>query len=125
MKTILTKTKNLNLTKIIKTTAIIGFLVFIVGYAVLNTRLISKGINLKINGIENGKIYEESSIDITGNAKRARHVLVNGREINLNQEGEFSDVLIILPGYNIITISAEDKFGKITKQVFEIIRKEN
>jgi len=115
----------LNLTKIIKTTAIVGFLVFIVGYAVLNTRLISKGINLKINGIENGKIYEEGSIDITGNAKRARHVLVNGREINLNQEGEFSDVLIILPGYNIITISAEDKFGKITKQVFEIIRKEN
>ncbi len=93
-------------------------------YAILNTRLISQGIDLSINGIENGKIYEEGTLEITGNAKRAKHVLVNGREINLNQEGTFTDFLVLLPGYNIITISAEDKFGKITKKTFDIVRKE-
>lgn len=113
-----------NLKKVIKNTLIFGFFFFILLYAILNTRLISQGIALKIDGIENGKIYEEGTLEITGNAKRAKHILVNGREININQEGVFNDVLVLLPGYNIITISAEDKFGKITKKTFDIIRKE-
>lgn len=116
--------KRRNLKKVIKTTFIFGFFSFIVLYAILNTRLISQGIDLSINGIENGKIYEEGTLEIMGNAKRAKHILVNGREININQEGVFNDVLVLLPGYNIITISAEDKFGKITKKTFDIIRKE-
>lgn len=116
--------KTRNLKKVIKYTLIFGFFLFIVLYAIINTRLISRGIQLSINGIENGKIYEEGTIEITGNAKRAKHILVNGREINLNQEGDFTDFLVLLPGYNIIIISAEDKFGKITKKTFDIIRKE-
>ncbi|MEZ4102956.1 MAG: hypothetical protein R3B55_00020 [Candidatus Paceibacterota bacterium] len=93
-------------------------------YAILNTRLISRGINLSINGVENGKIYEDGVLAINGNAKRAKHVLINGREISLDQEGEFKYFLVLLPGYNIVTISAEDKFGKETKKTFDIVREE-
>ena len=111
--------------KVIKNILALGFFSFILLYAVLNTRFISRGIVLSINGIENGKIYEESVIEINGNAKRAKHVLVNGREISLNQSGDFTDYLVLMPGYNIITISAEDKFGKITKKNFDIVRDED
>lgn len=113
-----------NLKKIIKNTLIIGFIFFIVAYAIKNTRLISGGIDLQIQGIENGKIYKDGTLQITGNAKRAKHLLVNGREVSLNQEGDFVDYIVLLPGYNIVTVSAEDKFGKITRQIFDIIREE-
>jgi hypothetical protein len=111
-----------NLKKIIRVTLTVLFFSFILLYAILNTRLISRGIDLSINGIENGKIYTEGTLEITGNAKRAKHVLVNGREISVNQQGDFKDYLVLLPGYNIMTISAEDKFGKITQETFDIVR---
>jgi hypothetical protein len=111
-----------NLKKIIRVTLTVLFFSFILLYAILNTRLISRGIDLSINGIENGKIYTEGTLEITGNAKRAKHVLVNGREISVNQQGDFKDYLVLLPGYNVMTISAEDKFGKITQETFDIVR---
>ncbi len=116
--------KKRSLKKIIKNTLIIGFIFFLVSYTIKNTRLISGGIDLQIEGIENGKIYNDGTLQITGNAKRAKHLLVNGREVSLNQDGDFVDYLVLLPGYNIVTVSAEDKFGKITKQIFDIIREE-
>lgn len=121
---ILTTAKKKTLIKIINRSLIFVFFSFIVIYAVLNTRLISRGINLVVLGIENGNIYNEGTLPIEGNAKRAKHVLVNGREINVNQSGDFMDMLVLLPGYNIITISAEDKFGKVTQKKFDIVRKD-
>ncbi len=115
---------NRNPKKIITNTAIFGFFFFIVIYGVYKTRLISTGVDLTVSGIENGQIYDEGTLEITGNAKRARHILISGREITINQNGDFTDFLILSPGYNIITISAEDRFGKITEEVFEVVRKE-
>jgi len=114
--------KTENPKKVIRNFLALGFFVFILLYAVLNTRFISRGISLSINGVENGKIYKEGSLEINGVAQHAKHVLINGREINLNQSGEFEDYLVLTPGYNVITISAEDKFGKVTKQIFDIVR---
>lgn len=108
--------------KTIKTTLLVLLFVFIAGYTVFNTKLIIRGVNLVVLGIENGESYKKGSLDITGNANKARHLLVNGRELNITQEGDFSDTLVLLPGYNIITVSAEDRFGKITKKTFEVIR---
>jgi hypothetical protein len=99
------------------------FFFFIMIFALSNTRLLSRGVYLSINGIEDGMIYTQSVLNVVGNAKRSAHLTVNGREVTINQSGEFSDTLVLLPGYNIIRISAEDKFGKKTEQIFEVIRK--
>ena len=113
------------LKKIISNIVIFGFFLFIIIYGISKTRLISQGVNLSVEGIENGKLYETGILEIKGNALRAKHLLINGRELNINQEGDFLDSLVLSPGYNIITISAEDKFGKVTKKVYEVMRKEN
>lgn len=121
---ILTKTKKINLQKFIRNFIIFGFLVFLVVYVILNTRLVLKGVNLSVNGIENGKIYTEGWLEIEGNAKRSKHLLVNGREVFMDTEGNYKDFVLLLPGYNVISITAEDRFGKVTKNVFEVIREE-
>lgn len=111
--------------KTIKTTLIVGFFMFIISYIIFNTRLISQGVNLEITGIKNGEVYDSGSLEISGKAARSKHLLVNGREIFINPEGEFSDVLILPLGYNVVVIRAEDRFGKVTEKRFEIIRKQN
>lgn len=99
-----------------------GFFSFILIFTLSNTRFLSKGISLEINGVEDGGVYNENVLNIDGNAKRSKHLTVNGREVTINQSGEFTDTLVLLPGYNIISISAEDKFGKKTEEIFEVIK---
>ncbi len=110
--------------KIISILLIAGFSLFIISFTLFNTKAISRGISLKVDGIENGVVYTDSVKEINGNAKHSKHLLINGREINISQDGSFKDFLVLAPGYNIITISAEDKFGKITKEIYEVVKKE-
>lgn len=113
--------KNYQLKTIIKVVAIGVFSLSILIYVILKTQAVSTGVKLHVEGISDGAVYSESTLLISGNAARAKHLLVNGREIFINQTGDFSDTLVLSPGYNIMTIEAEDKFGTITKETFEVI----
>ena len=111
-----------NLKRIIKVVGTLGFFIFIIIYSLFRMKTISTGVDLVVQNIENGGIYTEGVLEIKGNAKRAKVLEINGREISINQNGDFTDFLVLSPGYNIITVSAEDKFGKITKETFEVMR---
>jgi len=116
------KRRTINLKTVIRNTAFLGFSLFIVFYAVLKTRDIARGVDLQVIGIQNGFKYKGEVLEISGNAKNSKHLLVNGREVYIDILGDFYDTLVLLPGYNIIAISAEDRFGKVTRQNFEIIK---
>lgn len=121
-KKILKILKKTDLKKTFNVFLILGLFLFMGIYTALNTKLLVRGVALEISGIEDGKIYEAGYLDIEGNARRSVRLLVNGRDVSVNQGGEFYDVLVLLPGYNIVTITAEDRFGKITKKTFEVER---
>lgn len=63
-------------------------------------------------------------IEIKGNAKNATYLSLNGREIFINKEGEFSEKVALLPGLSVVTIDAQDKFGKSAEKKFEVMYKE-
>ena len=54
-------------------------------------KTISMGVDLVVENIENGGVYTEGVIELTGNAKRAKVLEINGREITINQNGDFTD----------------------------------
>ena len=58
---------------------------------------------------------------IIGNAKNATNLTLNGREISVDQEGNFNETIALLPGYNIINITAKDKFGYVDKKNYKLI----
>jgi hypothetical protein len=62
--------------------------------------------------------------EIKGLVPTASYVSLNGREIFINKEGQFSESIAILPGFSVITINTRDKFGKIKEKKFEIVREE-
>lgn len=114
--------KNYQLKTLIKTGAVTLFCACVLVYIVLKTEAVSKGVHLDVQGIQDGMVVFDGILPISGNAARAKHLLVNGREIFINQAGDFTDTLVLSPGYTIITIQAEDKFGTITQRRFEVIR---
>ena len=78
-----------------------------------------------VNGtpVENYSTFSNSIINITGNAINAIHLKLDGREISINKKGDFTETLALLPGYNIISIEAIDKFGKIDDKNYKLTYK--
>jgi hypothetical protein len=97
------------------------FFLFIVTYGFLRSSAVIFGVKIKEINIENGRTYTENILPITGNAKNAIHLTINGREIYIDKEGNFAEDIALLSGYNIIEIYARDKFGKEDVKNYQLI----
>lgn len=86
--------------------------VLIVGYGIWISRDLLFGITSRVSGITDGMATTESLISLEGRARRAGKVTLNGRMVAIDQKGSWTDTIALLPGYNVITITATDKFSR-------------
>lgn len=105
------------------------FFLLIVVYAFWGSNDLIFGVKIKnvnINGkpAEGGEKFENPVLEVTGNAKNAIDLSLNGREITINQNGDFFETIALLSGYNIINIKAQDKFGYVDEKNYQIINNE-
>jgi len=70
---------------------------------------------------QSGTRMAESVMQITGNAKNTVNLTLNGREISINEAGDFNETIVLLTGYNIINITARDKFGYMDEKNYKLI----
>jgi len=61
---------------------------------------------------------------VTGVAKNATYISLNGREIFIDKNGTFSEPIALIPGFSVVTIDAVDKFGKNKEKKFQIVYQE-
>ncbi len=83
---------------------------------------IFKGVEIEAS-IE--KKDDSSLATVSGKAAKAINLTLNGREIFIDKEGNFSESIAMLPGFSVVTINARDKFGKTAEQKFEIVTEES
>ncbi len=112
---------NTNVKKILQIGGFALFFVLIILYAFFRSHDLIFGVQIKNVNIADGTKVENSIIEIKGNAKNAVHLTLNGREISIDQTGNFDETIALLPGYNIITIVAKDKFGSIDEKDYKLI----
>ena len=98
------------------------FFLLIVVYGIWGSHSLIFGVKIKNVNLTDGAKIENSSIEIKGNAKNATNLTLNGREISINTEGDFQETIALLPGYNIINITAKDKFGYVDEKNYQIIK---
>jgi len=118
-----------NVKKILKTAVFSVFFIFIIVYAFFRSYNLIFGIKIKNVTINGNEIKESAKIEnevlkITGNAKNALNLTLNGREISIDQKGNFDETIILLSGYNIVNIEAVDKFGNKDEKNYQLIFKE-
>ena len=102
-----------------------AFFIFIIVYAFFRSHDLIFGIKIKHTTINDLPAQELSStkeniLKIAGNAKNAVSLTLNGREISINQDGDFEETLVLLLGYNTINLEARDKFGYSDKQDYKL-----
>lgn len=96
------------------------FFVFIILYAFFRGKALIFGVDIKNVNIIDGATVTESVLDISGVAKNASKITLNGREIVIDKQGNFYENIALLSGYNIVSIYAEDKFGHKDEENYQL-----
>lgn len=119
--------------KILKIASISIFFLVIIVYAVFRSHDLIFGVKIKNvilesgaparTTVQSGGQVSDSIMHVTGNAKNAINLTINGREVSIDQSGNFNETIALLSGYNVIDIRAEDKFGSVDEENYKVIYK--
>ena len=107
--------------KILKISVFLVFFILLMGYAFFISKNLILGVKIKNVKIERSN--QSEIIRISGNAKNAKNLILNGREILIDPQGNFNDRIALLKGYNIIEIQAKDKFENVDKKNYKLMGK--
>jgi len=107
--------------KLIKIIFVIVIITIVAGYTYYQSHDMIVGPQLTIHSPTNGSSTTEAFVLISGTAKNISSISVDDRPILINTSGEFTNAVILHPGYNTITIKAEGKFGRTVEKTLELI----
>lgn len=91
------------------------------GYAVYQTKDFVRGPVVGLTTPADGETFREPILSLSGTAQRVSFVSLNGRPIFTDKEGAWSEQVILHAGYNVITVTAKDRFGRETTVVRRVI----
>lgn len=95
----------------------------VIGYAMNRSAAFIAGPKLMIDAPRDGETIEKPVVLLRGKVEHIASLAVNGRQIFTDEEGSFRDSLLLLPGYNVITVVARDRFERETREVLHLILK--
>lgn len=100
---------------------IIFCVAFLAGYFLYQARWYLLGPEIVVDSPKPGEITHDSYLPVKGQAFNIAFLSMNGRQIFTDERGVFNEGLLLARGYNIIEITASDKFGRISKEKREVI----
>jgi hypothetical protein len=99
------------------------FLICLFGYGIFELWKYVMGPKIILASPTNGVSVSESLITISGQGKNTKAITLNDRPIVVDEQGNFSESLLLSYGYNTLKLKAEDRFGKTTEQELQIVYK--
>lgn len=99
------------------------FLFLILGYSLYQSRNLLIGPVIIVSEPKNGTTVPEQLVKIAGIAKNINKITLDDRPIYVDEVGVFSEKLLLSEGYNIVKISAWDKFNKKIEKTIELVYK--
>ena len=79
------------------------------------------GPDIQVTTINNGAHLTEPVLAISGQARFTKDLIVNGAPLPTSPDGTFSEKVLLAPGYNLITLEGQDRFGKRTAKNFALM----
>lgn len=105
----------------IKNFTLIGFVLFFVVYLGWQIHGIITPPKLIVYAPIEGQISNFAETAVQGETDKESRLEVNGKEIKVNEQGKFNDVILLSNGVNTITLSTTKKHGKTTTVVRHIV----
>ncbi len=94
-----------------------GFLSLIIIYLIFSLYNYIIGPLIIINSPKPYQIINTKTFELIGQVKNSKSIYINGREIQITENGNFEETQITKSPYTIITIKAVDRYGKATQKI--------
>ncbi|MEI6352456.1 MAG: hypothetical protein WCO35_00775 [Candidatus Nomurabacteria bacterium] len=75
---------------------------------------------ISIKSPKPGEIIKAETFFVEGNAKNVKNISINGKDITINQDGDFKEEVIAKAPYTLVIIEAVDKYNKTKEEVLEV-----
>jgi hypothetical protein len=111
---------NITLGTCIRLVSIAVLVTLIVLYVQFQARNILLGPTITLSDTP-ATIQHERTLTLSGRAGNIVKLTVNGREIHTNERGEFTQALVLENGYTVVTLEAQDRFGRGTTLTREYV----
>ncbi len=95
--------------------------VVVFGYAYFSFRDYISGPKIIVTYPENGMTLASSTVRVIGQAIHIQEVTLNNRPILIDTKGNFKEVLLLSPGYNVSLFKAKDKFNRTIEYKLELV----
>lgn len=106
-------------------TALLGVAgILVLGFVSFNMRDILFGTPLVIHTANDGDTLSEDFLPVSGKARHAEAVRINGRNVFTDRDGNFADGVILSPGYNVVEVTLRDQFGKERVKTYRLVLEE-
>ncbi|MEX1028073.1 MAG: hypothetical protein WD049_08740 [Candidatus Paceibacterota bacterium] len=96
-------------------------LCLLAGYGAFQARHMISGPVVAIQSPHNGATIHTSLVTIEGTTANISAIRLNDRAIYINEQGAFEEPVVLARGYNVITISATDRFGREVTDTVEVV----
>ena len=90
-------------------------------YFLFQARFLIFGPQVWIDSPENDSVVESSVVTVSGHSKNLAWISLNGRQIFTDEDGLWSEKLIVSKGVSIMTVHARDRFGREEERRIRII----
>jgi len=95
----------------------------ILGYSYSRTADLIRGPQILVSAPENGGTVRSPIVHLEGTIKNSARITINGRSVFADEKGVLREEILLAEGYNRITLTAEDRFGRKTEETVEVVRK--
>lgn len=109
--------------ELIKILIISIILLILFGYTTYEIQRVAFGPRIEVTSPKNGSSILSSLTKITGIAKNIKEISLNDRKIFVDEQGNFSEEILLSYGYNAVVLKASDKFGRNTEKIIELVYK--
>ena len=114
----LTRTTTIRLLQILGILLLSGL---IIAYAIWRSFNYARGPVIEIYYPANGSSATSSDLTIRGRALRINALFLNGNTVSMDQEGNWSETVIVFPGLNKLLLTATDQFGRNTERELDLV----
>jgi len=94
----------------------------ILTYAYFKTKNLIEGPQITVLSPQSGEAVAAAHVILTGTSRNIARLTVNGRAVSVDQSGGFSEDLVLHPGYTIVSVRGEDRFGKEREVTLQLMR---
>ncbi len=97
----------------------------ILSYSLFQAKNLITGPVINIEEPRDGATLTYDVFDIKGDAKNISSIKLNDSPIFVNEEGKFSEKIVASPGYSVMKLEVEDRFGKKKTKYLHLVLPKN